>query len=174
MYFRKFPRVLYDAKGDGKQVLMTDITRRIRLLDSSLLKYVSFDFYDVRDNETPEGIAYSYYGNANMHWLVIFANSIIDLYTDWPMSVNQFESYVHSKYDNVDDIHHYEYAQESGNTSILIEYPTDSANDIPTGAYPVTNYEYEERIQNDKRRIRLIRPEYVGRIKTEFENKMKV
>ena len=172
MYFRKFPRVLYDAKGNGYQTLMTDITRRVKFLDSSLLNYVSFDYYDVRDNETPEGIAYSYYGDANMHWMVILANNIVDYYTDWPMSVNQFEQYVHSKYDNVDDIHHYEYPQESGDTSIVIQYPTDSATAVPTGATAVTNYEYEESIQNTKRRIRLIRPEYAGRIKTEFENKM--
>ena len=174
MYFRKFPKISYDVNGDGNVNLMTDITRRIKLLDTSLLRYVSFDFYDVRDGETPEGIAYSYYGDANMHWLVILANNIIDYYTDWPMTVQQFESYVHSKYSNVDAIHHYESPQESGDTSVLIEYPTDAATTLPSDAVAVTNYEYEERIQNDKRRIRLIRPEYVGSIKTEFENKMKV
>ena len=174
MYFRKFPRVLYDVKGDGQQILMTDITRRVKLLDSALLAYVSYDFYDVRDNETPEGIAYTYYGDANMHWLVLLANNIVDFYTQWPMAVQQFEQYVKSKYDNVDDIHHYEVPQSSGKTTTTIQYPTDSATTIPVDAVAITNYEYEESIQNQKRRIRLIRPEYAGRIKTELENKMKV
>ena len=85
------------------------------------------------------------------------------------MSVDRFEKFVKSKYSNVDEIHHYEYSQESGDTSFVIELPNDSATTIPVGATAITNYEYEERILESKRRIRLIQPTYIGRIRSEFE-----
>lgn len=173
MYFKNFPKIQYDVNDDGRQQTMTNITKRVRIFDASLLNLVSFDFYDVGDNESPEGIAHVYYGDAKLHWLIFIANNIVDYYSDWPMSVTQFESYVNSKYDDVNEIHHYEYAQGSGNTKTIIEYPNDPANPIPSDATAITNFEYEESVQEKKRRIRLIRPEFVGQIRTEFENKMR-
>ena len=173
MYFRKFPQVDYDVNGDGVTQKMVDITRRVRVLDSTLLNYVNFDFYDVTNGERPEHIAAKYYGDSNLYWIILLANDIKDLYTDWPMPVNQFEVFVASKYDDVNGIHHYEVFQESGDTTLKLEYPNDPAQTIPVDATPVTNYEYEEEIQNTKSRIRLIRPQYVSQIKTEFENKIR-
>jgi hypothetical protein len=100
-------------------------------------------------------------------------NDIIDVYTDWPMSVKRFEDYVKSKYDDINGIHHYEYAQQSGDTKFLIELPNDSATTLPAGAVAVTNYEYEDRLQEKKRRIRLIKPEYIPELKKEFSKKIK-
>lgn len=172
MYFRKFPKIDYDVKGDGITSKMTNITKRVKLLDSSILNYVNFDFYDVKDGERPEHIAANYYGDATMYWVILFANDVKDIYTDWPMPVFQFENFVKSKYDDVNAIHHYEAFQTSGDTKLKIEYPNDSANTYPADAVPITNYEYEESIQDTKRRIKLIRKEYANRIKTEFENKI--
>jgi hypothetical protein len=172
-YFNKFPTVEYDVKGDGVLRTMTDITRRVRISSKARLSTVEFDFYDVIDGQTPEFVADRYYGDVGLHWLILMTNDIIDVYTDWPMSVKRFEDYVYSKYDDVNGIHHYEYTQESGDTSFLIELPNDSATTLPAGAVPVTNYEYEDRLQEKKRRIRLIKPEYIPEIKKEFSKKIK-
>jgi len=173
MYFKKFPKVNYDVRGNGIPQEMVDITRRIRVLDSTLLNYVNFDFYDVRDGERPEHLAANYYGDSRLYWIILLANNIKDVYTDWPMTVNQFETFVASKYDDVNGIHHYEVFQESGDTTLKLEYPNDPAQTVPVDATPITNYEYEEEIQNQKRKIRLIRPQYVSQIRTEFENKIR-
>ena len=172
-YFNKYPTVEYDVLGDGVLRTMTDITRKVRITDSARLSSVEFDFYDVVSGQTPEFVAHRYYGDVNLHWLVLMTNNIIDVYTDWPMGVKQFEDFVKSKYDDVNAIHHYETFQTSGDTTLKVEYPNDSANTLPVDAVAVTNYEYEERIQDEKRRIRLIRPSYANQIKTEFENKIR-
>lgn len=172
-YFSKFPTVEYDVLGDGTLRTMTDITRRVRLINKARLSSVEFDFYDVVAGQTPEFVADRYYGEVELHWLVLMANDIVDVYTQWPMGVKQFEDYVASKYDDVNGIHHYEYTQESGDTSFTITLPNESATTIPAGATAITNYEYEDRIQDEKRRIRLIRPEYVKEIKKEFSRKIK-
>ena len=169
MYFRKFPQVDYDVKGNGITQKMVDITRRVRVLDSTLLNYINFDFYDVQSGERPEHIAAQYYGDPNLYWIILLANNIKDIYTDWPMSVDKFERFVASKYTDVNAIHHYEYAQESGDTKFVIELPNESATTLPADAVAVTNYEYEEKVLESKRKIRLIQPQYIGRIRSEFE-----
>ena len=171
-YFNKFPTVEYDVRGDGSTTIMTDITRRVRVSDKARLSAVEFDFYDVQDGQTPEFVADRYYGDVGLHWLVLMANDIVDVYNDWPMSVQRFETYVASKYDNVDDVHHYEYTQESGDTKFTIELPNESATTIPAGATAITNYEYEESVQESKRRIRLIKPIYIEGMKKELKNLM--
>ncbi len=172
MYFRKFPKFEYDAYDNGASVQMTDITRRVRFRTNALLNSVSFDFYDVTDGETPEMVAHKIYGDTKYHWIVLVANNIRDVYTDWPMSVERFEKFVHSKYDNVDDIQHYVYTQHSGDTKFTIELPNESATDIPVDATPITNIEYEEAEQEKKRRIKLVSRNYIGRIKDEFDTIM--
>ena len=88
------------------------------------------------------------------------------------MTVPTFEAYVKEKYDDVNGVHHYEYPQESGDTTTLIELPNESATTIPVDSVIVTNYDYEERLQNERRRIRLLRPEFIAQVKKEFRNKM--
>jgi len=171
-YFNHFPKIQYDVNGDGNTQSMTNITKRIRFLDYVKTNYVNFDYYDVKSGETPEYIANEFYGDPELHWVILMANDIIDFYNQWPMATEQFERYVNSKYDDINGVHHYEYTQESGDTSFLIELPNDSATTLPSNAVPVTNYEYEDRLQEERRRIRLIQPRFIGQIKKEFKNKM--
>jgi hypothetical protein len=171
-YFTQFPKIQYDVNGDGITTTMTDITKRIRLKDFVKKNFVAFDFYDVQSGETPEYLANEIYGDPELHWLIILTNDIIDYYADWPMTTPQFEAYVKSKYDDVNAIHHYEYVQNSGSTKFTIELPNESATTIPAGALAITNYQYEESIQDTKRRIRIVKPLYIETIKKQFKNLM--
>ena len=173
MYFRNFPKVEVDVYGNGTKILMTDITRRVRFYDMVTKNNVLLDYYDVQSGETPEYIADTYYGDVNLHWVVLLTNNITDVFDQWPMSVEEFEEYVYEKYADVNDTHHWEIFQESGDTTLTIEVPDDAANTIPVDAVKVTNYEYEERLQEQRRRIRLIKPEYIPKIKQELRNRMR-
>ena len=165
-YFRQFPKIDYDVRGTGIPQKMTDITRRVRFRDYMKRNFVVFDYYDVKSGETPEYIANEFYGDPELHWIVLMTNDIVDYYTEWiPMTVPQFERFVASKYDDVNGIHHHTSPQTSGDTTVVIEYPNDSATALPVGATPVTNYEYEELLQEKRRRIRLIQPRFIEQIK---------
>ena len=169
MYFDKFPKIAYEVKGDGVLYEMTDITRRVRFFNSKILDSVSFDYYDVKSGQTPEMIANEMYGDPNLHWVVLIANNITDVYTQWPMSVQQFENFVKEKYTNPAAIHHYEIFQTSGDTTLKIELPNEGATTIPVDAVAVSNYQYEESVQDIKRKIRLIRSQFISQIEQEFE-----
>ena len=171
-YFSYFPKVEYDVRGTGNVTVMTNLTKRIRLRDYARLNSVNYDFYDVKAGETPEYIANEFYGDPELHWVIIMTNNIVDYYSQWPMTVPAFEAFVKEKYDDPNGIHHYEYTQTSGDTTEVIELPNESATTIPAGAVTVTNYVYEERIQEKNRRIRLVQPRFIDSIKKEFKNKM--
>ena len=173
MYFRNFPKVLIKPSDDRFPITMTDTTRRVRFLDFVKNNYVVFDFYDVKDGETPEYIAHEYYGDSNLHWIILLSNNIVDIYTDWPKRVADFEQYVKNKYNDPYGTHHWEIPQESGDTTKMIEIPNESANTIPVDAIEVTNTEYEEILDNQRRRIRLVQPRFITQIKNEFIDKIK-
>ena len=64
---------------------MTDITKRVRIKDYIKRSYVNFDFYDVKSGETPEYIANEFYGDSELHWIVMYANYMTNPLYDWPL-----------------------------------------------------------------------------------------
>ena len=169
-YFQMFPDTLYDAKGNGNYTVMKDIMTRVKLVASKKENILNFDYYNVQDGETPEMIAHKYYGDVNLHWTILVANDIVDYYNDWPMSVQKFEKFVFDKYDNPQAIHHYEISQTSGETTTTIDVGMNTT-DYPS-ATAISNYTYEDRLQEQKRQIRLISPDFISQFVSEFEKKL--
>ena len=71
-------------------------------------------------------------------------------------------------------MHHYEISQSSGDTTTKIEVYANEAlysgdTDFYSSSTIITNREYEEREQDNKRRIKLIDPTFVEQFVEEFE-----
>ena len=164
-----FPNILYDAKGNGQSTVMKDIFRRVKL--KSVNRVVGFDYYDVQDGEAPEIIAHKYYGDVGLHWTILVANDIVDYYHQWPMSMQTFEQYVTEKYTNPAAIHHYEVTATSGDTTTVIDVGMNTTD--YGSATAVSNYQYEQKLNNEKSRIRLIQPRFINDFVKEFETKIK-
>ena len=173
MYFNTFPIIPYDSIGDYDFKEVTNILRRVRLRAKVKTNVMLFDTYDVKEGETPEMIADKLYGDPELHWVVLMVNDITDRFHQWPMNFSQFNQYVADKYDDVNGIHHYEVAQESGDTSIKIWVENDSDTNAYSGATAITNYEYEQSEQDRKRKIRLLDVQYLGLFTSEFEKRIK-
>ena len=169
-YFENFPQIFYDSKGDRKYTVLTNLLSRVKLIDGAKKNIVDFDYYDVKDGETPEMIAHKYYDDVNLHWTIMVVNDVIDYYEDWPMSVQKFEEFVKNKYDNPQAIHHYEISQTSGDTTVKIDVGMNTT-DYPS-AVAVSNYQYEDSLQEKKRSIRLIQPRYIKEFVKEFQSKL--
>ena len=169
-YFDMFPKVFYDNKGNGNYSVMTNLLRRVKLIDHAKSNIIDFDYYDVKDGETPEMIAHKYYGDVNLHWTILTVNNVVDYYEDWPMSVQRFEEFVKEKYENPQAIHHYEITQTSGDTTVTIDVGMNTT-EYPS-ATAISNYQYEDSLQEKKRQIRFIQPRYVNEFVKEFESKL--
>ena len=173
MYFRQFEKGYYDLKGDGKQKLVVDLMTRVKVREKILDEASLYDKYDVPSGERPEDTAFKHFGSSQYHWVVLLSNNITDVYYDWPMSEQSFETFIRDKYTNPDGVHHYEVTQSSGKTtgsgpddySHKIEVNSDA-----TGAQSVSNREYEQRLQDEKRSINLLNPAYLTTFIEEFNN----
>ena len=174
MYFSDFPKILYDAKGQGSSVVVTNLLRRVAVRSKIKDNIMLYDTYDIRSGDTPESIAHKLYDDPTLHWVVLLTNDITDRYHQWPMYEQQFNTYINEKYSNPDGVHHYEIAQTSGDTSSTIDVYSNEAlytgdTDFYSSATIVTNREYEEREQDRKRKIKLIDPNFIDQFVEEFE-----
>lgn len=160
MYFNNFQNLLYEFNIDGKDtaLYLKDITRNIRFRRDVLANITIYDVYDIVGNETPEHIAEKVYGNANYHWIIMLVNERYDYKTDFPLSYYDLEKYIDAKYGaNKYSIHHY--IDTNG-------YIVDSTQ---VGATSVSNYDYEQTVNESKRRIKLVPSYLIDKIITEYK-----
>ena len=173
-YFSKFPLFVYDVKNNNNYKLLPDILRRVKLRATIKSGGMLFDKYDVKEGEKPEDVAYKWFGDAELHWVILMTNNITDRYYEWPMNQVQFAEFLTDKYGagSEDAIHHYEITKSSGRTtskgpsdySHLVEVNSDTDN-----ASSISNREYEERIQDSKRQIQLLDKSFLGDFIAEFD-----
>lgn len=96
-YFKTLPSIvgvdssnnLYTAKNIvARAVLQPKLSRNPMI----------FYKYTIQDGDTPESIAYKYYGDVYRYWLVLIANNIMDAQYEWPLDPQQMEKYLLDKY----------------------------------------------------------------------------
>jgi len=159
-------------KNDNNYKLLPDILKRVKQRNAIKSGQFIFDTYDVVDGEKPEDVAYKWFGDAQLHWVILMTNNVLDRYYDWPMNQVQFQEYLEDKYSNPDGIHHYELTQDSGRTTS--QGPSDyshkvEVNSDTVNASSISNREYEEREQDKKRQIQLLNKSLVGDFIAEFD-----
>ena len=177
-YFSRFPKMVYDVKGNDNYKLLPDILRRVKQRNAIASGQFIFDTYDVVNGEKPEDIAYKWFGDAQLHWVILMTNNVTDRFYQWPMTQPQFDEFLTDKYGagNEDGVHHYEVTQDSGRTSgqgpndysYLVEVNSDTDN-----ATTITNREYENRQQDKYRSIKLLDRRYLNDFIEEFDNLIK-
>lgn len=168
MYFEKFPRIQYTNTANGNPVTVTNILKRIGARQALKENSTILEKYLIRGSETPESLAFDLYGDAELHWVILLVNDIYDRYHQWPMNVNQFQAYLASKYDNPDGVHHYEIAQSSGDTNVTINIGSDNS-DYPSATL-VTNFEFEEKLQDERRAISILAGNFISQFVKEYES----
>ncbi len=143
----------YKLNTKTKALVMTDITKNIRFRRDILANVAVYDEYDIVDGETPEIIAERIYGDAQYHWVIMLANDRYDYRADFPLQTRDLEQYISDKYGNqVDAIRHYENSK-----GIVVD------SDYP-GAVSISNRQYEEKVNESKRRIKIISPSLINTI----------
>ena len=170
-YFDLFPKLLYTLDKKNNK-LTTDLFRRLKIRSNILNQVSLYDLYDVQEGDTPESIAFKHFGDTELHWVILILNNMTDRFYDWPLNLKDFDQYLKNKYENIYGIHHYEIDQSSGRTTGLgpSDYSTKiQVNSDYPGATAITNYEYEQRIQDQKRQIKILNPAYLNLMLDEFQ-----
>jgi hypothetical protein len=96
-YFSTLPQ-LVQTDSNGNTTIATNILARTyfqqTLKDNLNVMYQ----YDIKDGDTPENIAYRYYGTVDRFWIVLMSNNILDPQWEWPLTSTQFSDFLVTKY----------------------------------------------------------------------------
>ena len=165
-YFKYFNKINYDVRGVKNNVnidVITNILERVRLKLNFIQHQAFFAQNHIIDGETPEFLAYKYYGDTELHWIILYSQQATNPYYDWPLTYFDLQKFVNKKYGvaNINATHHYEDADK---------YEVDST---ASGATAITNFIHEETLNDAKRNLTVIRPEYVNNVVNEFKKLLK-
>lgn len=193
-YFNKFPKLVYSR--DNQTSLVTNLLNRVDVIKDKLDSSAIFYEYDIQEGDTPEIIASKYYDDAELHWVVMLFNDVYDPFYDWPLTYQQFNSFIEDKYGNTataqSTIHHYEKIVEStdsysGTTTknvyivdltsynaIVESTETKTFNNgtkvtVKTSKRAVDCLTYENELSDSKRKIKLVKRELIPEVKRQFE-----
>ena len=150
-----------------------------------------FSKYQIVGDDRPDNVAFKIYQDSSLDWLVLIANNILNVADEWPMASSSFDEILLDKYGSYDTlfngIHHYETIEvkDSSNKKIIVrglEVESDfsitffdqnvSEYKTLTPVIPITNYQYEEKINDAKRNIYLLKPEYQQVVRDDLESLM--
>jgi hypothetical protein len=219
-YFRKLPSFEYvsrlpDAKiGDYTQV--KNLFKKGALRQDIFENLSFFEKYKIRGNDRPDNVAYEIYNDSSLDWVILLANNIINIQTEWPLTQNSFDAYLRTKYGNgltlqedvynviYNGIHHHETLEVKNSKGITIvpagltidsdvtynevtktfedntyysvnyyDFYIDQQVDSGNIAVPITNYEYEDKIEDDKRNIYILKPKYLNIVLDDMTDMMR-
>lgn len=160
MYFNNLPEILYNFPFGNKEkiIVVRDITANVRILKAALENLSLYDEYDIVDGETPEIVSAKWYDTPKYHWALMIANQRFDYVNDWPLTYVGLEKYCIDKYGEnaIYLTHHYE---DPNGFVVNDDYPL---------ATPISNITYEERINESKRRIKIISKNLLQQLTDEF------
>lgn len=195
-YFRQVPELEYVSRLPGAKIgdyiKVKNLFKKGEIRKDIFQNLAFFEKYKIVGDDRPDNVAFEVYEDSKLDWIVLLSNNILNIQSEWPLPQTDFDRFVLDKYGDYDTlyngIHHYE-TEEVKNSQGVIIVPAglqvDSSysvsyydffieQQITTGniATPVTNYEYEEIIEDNKRNIFLLKKDYVGIILNDMEGIM--
>lgn len=164
-FFAKFPKIEYDRRT-AVSILTSVLPSRMNI-DNSFI----WQRHRIAE-ESPESLAYDLYRDANLYWVILVTNNIIDPFTDWPVPEDAFEEFVNKKYNNKpNEVHHYfdnrtDDIVDDFNEAKFRQMPNA---DLPYYIIPVTNYTHEKNLNDAKRDILVVNPKYINEFLETYE-----
>ena len=196
-YFNQIPDFEYVSRlPDAKisdYITVKNLFKRAFLREDIYQNLTFFTKYSIKGNDRPDNVAAEIYQDSSLDWLVLLTNNIINIPNEWPLSQDDFNRYLLDKYDNdyntiYNGIHHYETIEvEDSNETIIVPAGLEVSQDFTTTYYdyfigglttannitrPITNYEYEENLENKKREIYILKLEYLSVVLDDIDDLM--
>lgn len=196
-YFRYVPDFEYVSRLPDARISdyirVKNLFKKVKIRSDIFEDLTYFTKYIIIGDERPDQVAFNVYEDENLDWLVLAANNIVNVQTEWPTPQAEFDALMLKKYGGYEElyagIHHYETVELKNSDDVTIlkagltvpenftmEY-YDSLEERMTIAtditVPVTNYEYEERLEDEKRNIYVLNVDYIHLITDELQELMK-
>jgi len=182
-YFREVSDLLYQSQQPNRNssydyVRVKNLFRRAKIRDDFFQNVVVFTKYKIIGNERPEQVAEKVHRSSTYDWVVLIANNILNIRTEWPLNDYEFENFIFRKYtsEQLYEVHHWEtltYYDSRGklilpsgrqvDSNFSMTYFDEVLNQTQTitPIKSVTNYEYEIQKNDAKRNIYVLRNNYL-------------
>ena len=196
-YFSQVPNLDYVDRTPGEKTIsayktVKNLFKRAKLREDIFSDLTYFTKYQVVGDERPDNVAEKFYDDPTLDWVILLANNITNIQTEWPLSENSFNNFLIDKYGSqvgISSIHHYECTGVKDTLGVVIApegltidkdysvtyYDQYASAGIVTAtnlAETITNYNYESKLQDEKRNIFVLKPEYLSVVFNDLEDVM--
>ena len=181
-YFRQLPNLDYPSLRNDRNSaydyqVVKNIFKRAVLRDDIFDEITAFTKYSVQGDERPDQVAYQFYNDSGLDWVILATNNIVHVRDEWPMGNQDFLTYLNAKYTEAQlaNIHHYEtkIIRDSSGTLIQPEGKTVPAgytvNFLDNGSLrsesSLTSFsflEHETNLNDAKRNINILKSSYIS------------
>ena len=184
-YFRNIPNVLYDINGTepNQYRAVTNIMKRVKFRPSVIENISDYYPYRVREGERPDIVSHQKYGTVAYSYLILLLNDIVDPLFDWPLHTRQFENYIIEKYGSISTAqttnkYYYQIVRSEvartgtseriPEVKIIVDLTTYNTLDASVKSSQ-TVYDWEDELNDNKRDIKLINPNFIQDIDYEVK-----
>ena len=193
-YFEELPNILYPSLLSSRnkvedRIVVKNLFKRAKLRSDFDQAITAFNYYNIADGMRPDMVAQELYDNPELDWVVLISNNITNVRNQWPLDHNDLHEHMLDKYGseaNVSGIHHYEtrkIVDEYDRVVIPAGLEVDAnfsfkyknfSNSIVTvnPVSSITNYQYEVKLNDEKRRIRTLKSGYLSAFISEHKEIM--
>jgi hypothetical protein len=193
-YFNKVPNFDYISRLPNAKlsdyVRVKNLFKRAKLREDIFQELAFFERYTIEGDDRPDNVAFKVYDEPTYDWIILISNNIINIQSEWPLPQRDFDRFLLDKYGDYDTlyngIHHYETQEvknsngvtivpeglevQDGYTTSYYDFFLDQQIDTGNLSVPVTNYEYEESLNNQKRIIFILKPFYLNVVINDLES----
>ena len=191
-YFRQLPDLDYPSLRNDRTSaydyqIVKNIFKRAVIRTDIFNEVTAFTKYSVQGDERPDQVAYNFYNDSALDWVILTTNNIVHLRDEWPMGSADFLTYLNAKYtsEQLSNIHHYETKIIRDSKGRLIQpeglkVPAGHSitfldNGVLRTESSLTSYtflEHETIVNDAKRNINILRSEYLNLFLEDFANIM--
>ena len=195
-YFRNIPDFEYvsrnaDTKNISEYQKVKNLFKRGKLKNDIFNDLTYFTKYQIVGDERPDNVAYNVYNDETLDWVILLANNITNIQTEWPLDHQSYYNFLIDKYGSEEEIHgvhHYETQQvRDTNRTIIVpkglkvpqdysiefyDSRLDSYTTMSNITTEITNYTYENNIEENKRNIYVLKSVYLNVILNDMEESM--
>ena len=186
-YFQELPNILHPSLFPSRNkvestIVVKNLFKRSKLRTDVDQAITAFNYFNIKEGMRPDMVAQELYDNPELDWVVLTSNNITNIRNQWPLSHNDLQEHMLEKYGSeariaeaeiyetreildefsrvvmpaglqVDENFSFQYLNSSGQVIKVLSSQVVA---------PVTNYQLEVRLNDEKRRIRILKSEYLS------------
>ena len=198
-----YPSLLPTSNKIEDRVTVKNIFKRSKLRTDVDQAITAFNYYYVEENQRPDVLAQELYGDSELDWVILTTNNITNIRDQWPLNHNDLHTYMLEKYgseSNMLGIDHSETVKVvdeynrvilkgglevdadftftftgsvTSSTGSLIRVQLTGNSNTINPVRSITYYDYETKLNEEKRKIRVLKSAYLGAFVTEHRQIVK-